>query len=139
MTVRNRHAQTLRGDVGFRRIDDLIALDMAPELHRLLLGLFPLAADIGDHVVDHFRPCLKCSACAGNCLICADQRLFHAVFHQRVQCRDIALQAAIGFDGDKAALCAEPLALCVDDADVVGVDLRHDHRHVGRVAVGGIV
>ena len=109
MAVGHRHAQALRGDVGLCRIDDLAALDMAPEFHRLLLGLFLLAADVGDYVVEHFRPCFKRLAGAGNCLIGADQRLFYAVFHQRVQCRDIALQAAIRFDGDKAALGAKPL------------------------------
>ena len=139
MTVRNRHAQTLRGDVGFRRIDDLIALDMAPELHRLLLGLFFLAADIGDDVVKHFRPRIERLASAGNGLIRADQRLFDAVLHERMQRGHVALQRAVGLDGDKAALGAEALALGVDDADVVRIDLGHDHRDVRGVAVSRII
>ena len=56
-----------------------------------------------------------------------------------MQRRNIALQAAIGLDGDEAALRAETAALRLDDADVVGVQLRDDHRHIRRPAVRGIV
>ena len=52
---------------------------------------------------------------------------------------DIALQAAVGLDRDKAALGAQTLALRGDDLDVVGVDLRHDHRDVRGEAVGAVV
>ena len=139
VTIRAGHTQALRGNCGGGGVFDVVALDFAPELERLLLRLFFFAADIGDDVVDHFWPCFKRLACAGNCLIRADERLFHAVFHQRMQRGDIALQRAVGLDGDKAALRAEALSLCVDDPDVIGVDLRHDHRNVRRPAVRGVV
>ena len=112
---------------------------MAPELHRLLLGLFFLAADIGDDVVKHFRPRIERLASAGNGLIRADQRLFDAVLHERMQRGHVALQRAVGLDGDEAALGAEALALGVDDADVVRIDLGHDHRDVRGVAVSRII
>ena len=52
---------------------------------------------------------------------------------------DIALQAAVGLDRDKAALGAQTLALRGDDLDVVGVDLRHNHRDVRGEAVSAVV
>ena len=56
-----------------------------------------------------------------------------------MQCGNIALQAAVGFDGNKAALGAQTLALCGDDLDVVGVDLGHHHGHVRSEAVCTVV
>ena len=56
-----------------------------------------------------------------------------------MQGRHIALQAAVGLDGHKAALGAQTLALCGDDLDMVGVDLRHDHRHIRGKAVCAVV
>ena len=139
MAVGHRHAQALCGDVGLCRIDDFAVFDMAPEFQRLLLGLFLFAADVWDYIIEHFRPCFKRLAGTGNCLIGTNQRLFYAVFHQRVQCWYIALQAAIRFDGNKTSLGTKPSALCVNDTDMVGVDLRYDHRNIRRVAMGRIV
>ena len=56
-----------------------------------------------------------------------------------MQGRHIALQAAVGLDGHKAALGAQTLALGRDDVDVVGVDLGYDHRHVRGKAVRAVV
>ena len=56
-----------------------------------------------------------------------------------MQGRHIALQAAVGLDGHKAALGAQALALGRDDVDVVGVDLGYDHRHVRGKAVRAVV
>ena len=53
--------------------------------------------------------------------------------------RDVALQAAVGLDGDEAALRAEALALGGDDFEVLGVYFGHDHGHVGGPAVGAVV
>ena len=52
---------------------------------------------------------------------------------------NVALERAVGFDRDEAALRAEALALRVDDLDVLRIELRHDHRDVRRAAVGGVV
>ena len=52
---------------------------------------------------------------------------------------NVALERAVRFDRDEAALCAEALALRVDDLDVLRIELRHDHRDVRRAAVGGVV
>ena len=53
--------------------------------------------------------------------------------------RYIALQGAVGLDGDEASLGAEALSLRFDDLDVVGVDLRDHHRHVRREAMRRVV
>ena len=58
--------------------------------------------------------------------ICAGEHLRDAEIHQWVNSRNVALKGAVGLYGDKAALCAEALSLCVDDFNVVGVDLRHN-------------
>ena len=52
---------------------------------------------------------------------------------------NVALERAVRFDSDKAALRAEALALRVDDLDVLRIELRHDHRDVRCAAMGGIV
>ena len=56
-----------------------------------------------------------------------------------MQSGHIALEGAVGLDGDKAALGAQTLALSGDDVQVLGVDLRHHHGDVGREAVGRVV
>ena len=56
-----------------------------------------------------------------------------------MQGRHIALQAAVGLDGHKAALGAQALALGRDDVDVVGVDFGYDHRNVRGKAVRAVV
>ena len=139
MPVGDRDAETLRRDGRGCGAYDAVALNVPPELEWLLLGLFFLAANEGNDVVDHLRPCFKRFSCAGDRLIGADERPVDAEFHERMQRRNVALQAAIGLDGDETAPCAETAALGVEDADVLGVDLRHDHRHIRRPAVGGIV
>ena len=82
---------------------------------------------------------LKRLACAGDGLIRADEHVRDAVFAQGMQGRHIALQAAVGLDGHKAALGAQTLALGRDDVDVVGVDLGYDHRHVRGKTVRAVV
>ena len=139
MAVLAGHPEALGGDGGPFRLDDLVALDVAPQLQRLLLALFLLAADVGDAVVHHLRPALEGLARAGDGLIGADQRLVQTVFQQGMQGGDIALEGAVGFDRHEAPLGAQALALRVDDGDVVGVDLRHHHGHVVGPAVGGVV
>ena len=104
---------------------------MAPQLQRLLLTLFFFTTDVGNHVIQDIGESLKRFASAGDCLIGADQALGYAVIlHQRVQGRHIALQAAVGLDGNKAALGAQALALCGDDFQVVCIDFRHYHRNI---------
>ena len=140
VAVRNGDAEALRGDDGLLGVDNLVALDVAPQLQRLLLTLFFLAADVGDHIVDDLRHPVEGLARAGNGLIGADQRLVDAeLLHQGVQGGNVALQAAVGFDCDEATLGAQTLALGRDDLNVVGVDLRHHHRHIRGAAVCAVV
>ena len=140
VTVRDRHTEALGSDDRLLGVDDVVALDVAPQLERLTLALFLLAADVGDDVVDDLRHPVEGLAGTGNGLIGADQSLADAeILHQGVQGRDIALQAAVGLDGDEAALGTQALALSGDDVDVVGVDLRHDHRHIRSEAVCAVV
>ena len=56
-----------------------------------------------------------------------------------MQRRNIALQRAVGFDGNKAAFGTQALSLRGDDFSVVVVDFRNHHRHVGGEAVRGVV
>ena len=51
----------------------------------------------------------------------------------------IALQGAVGFDGDKPPLGAQAAALGRDDPRVLRVDLRDHHGHVRRSPVGAVV
>ena len=57
------------------RVDNLIDLNVAPQLHRLLLGFFFLAADIRDDVVENIGIRFKGFAGAGDGLICAGEHL----------------------------------------------------------------
>ena len=110
MTVRDGDAQALRCEGGLGGRDDLIAHDLAPDLEWLALGFLLLAADIGDDVVDDLRAVFERLARARNRLIRTDQHALNAKFRQREQRRHIALQGAVGLDGDKAALRAKALA-----------------------------
>ena len=56
-----------------------------------------------------------------------------------MQCGDIALERAVGFYGDKAALGAETLTLMFDDIEVLGIYFGHDHGHIGSPAVSAVV
>ena len=140
MAVGDGNTEALCGDDGLLSVDDPIALNVAPQLQRLLLALFFLAADVGDDVVHDLRHPVKGLARTGDGLVGADQRLADAeILHQGMQGRHIALQAAIGLDGDETALGAQTLALCRDDLNMVGVDLRHHHRDIRSAAVGAVV
>ena len=59
VTVGNGDTDALGGDGDIVGVYNLVALDMTPDLQRLVLGLLFLTADIGNHVVDHLRPCLE--------------------------------------------------------------------------------
>ena len=139
VAVAHRDAQALRGDAGRRGLDDLVALDVPPQLERLNLALFLLPADIGDDIIHHLRPGRKGFAGAGNRLIGAGQHFGDAKTEQWVQRGHIALQRAVGLDCDEAALGAEALSLRVDDLGVFGVDLGDDHGNILGVPVRGIV
>ena len=119
--------------------DDLSIHHFAPDLQRFLFTFFLFAADVGDDIVDHFRPGLKGFSSAGNRLIGAGQHILDAIFPQRVQCGNIALQRAVGFDGDEAPLGTQTPALRIDGLSMFRVDLRDDHRHIRCKAVGRIV
>ena len=112
---------------------------VAPDFQRLLLGLFLLAADVGNHVVQNLRHGLKGLAGAGNGLVGAGQHLGHAQIQQGMDGGHIALQRAVALYGDKAPLGAQALALGLDDGHVVRVDFRDNHGHVGGGAVGAVV
>ena len=140
VAVRYRHAQALGRDGRGLCLHDLAVLDGAPYLQRLLLGLLLLAADERDQVIDHLRPGLEGLAGAGDRLIGAGEDLGQAeLLLERMQGGNVALDGAVGLDGDEAALGAQTCALCGDDLEVLRVDLRHDHGDIRREAMGGIV
>ena len=112
---------------------------MTPDLQGLLLGLFFLAADIRDEVIDHLRPCLEGLAGAGNRLIGASENLIDA---QRLQGMDgghIALERAVGLDSHKAPLGAETLSLRLNNFDVIRIDFRNHHGNVRGETVSRVV
>ena len=139
MTVRNRHTEALSRDSRRRSLNDLISIDSSPYLQRLLLGLLLFSADIGDEVVDHLRPRLEILACSGNSLIRAGKNLCKTELSQRMERRNVALDRAVGLDCDKASPGAETFSLCLDYLNVVGIDLRHDHRNIGSKSVGRVI
>ena len=140
VAVGNRYAEALCGDDRLLGIDDVVALNMTPQLERLTLALFFLAADVGDDVIHDLGHAVKGLAGTGDGLIGAHQRLADAeVLHQRVQGGNIALQAAVGLDSDEAALGAQTLALSGNDLDVIGIDLGHHHGHIRGKAVCAVV
>src|SRR5699024_5253341 len=69
VAVRGRHAEALGGDERLDGGADHAALDAAPDLHRLALALFLLAADVGDDIVHHLRPGAEGLAGAGDGLV----------------------------------------------------------------------
>ena len=56
-----------------------------------------------------------------------------------MQCGNVALQGAVGLDGDEAPLGTQTFALGLDDGKVVGIDLRHHHGDVVHAPVGGVI
>ena len=139
MTVRYGNAQALCGEVRALRGNYLAALYLAPYLERLSLGLLFLAANVGDDVVYHLGPCLKSLARAGDRLICADENILDSELGKREQRRNVALERAVGFDGDESALCAESFFLRLDYVSVIGVELGDYHRNIGSEAVCAVV
>ena len=139
MAVRACNTQALCGDDRSGRRLDVVALDVAPDLHRLLLALLFLAADVRNNVVYHLGPGLKGLAGTGDRLIGADGNLGRLKVHQSGQRRNVGLDRAVGLNGDKAALGSQTLALCRNDLGMVSVDLRNDHRNVRGTAVSGVV
>ena len=95
MTIRNRDTQTLGCDQRAVSADDLAVFNLAPYLQRFFFRFFFFTADVGDNIIQNFRPAFKGLAGAGNCLISAGQNVFDAIFAKRRECRDIALDGAV--------------------------------------------
>ena len=139
MSVQYRYTQTLTGDFRLCCLDDLSVFDMSPDLQRFLLALFFLAADIRDDILDHFRPCLKVLARAGNRLVSCDHALVRLEFLPCLKCRHITLNRTVRLNSDEAACRAQTFLLMLDNLEMLRVDLRNDHRHVRRPAVRAVV
>ena len=95
MSVRYGNTETLCCNIGSCCLYDLVALDLAPYLQRLLLGLLLLAADEGDEVIHHLGPCLEILACARDSLISTSQHVLQTELSQGVKCGNIALDRAV--------------------------------------------
>ena len=111
---------------------------MSPNLAEFFFALFFFAVDERNDVVNHFGPCGEILSGAGNGLIRTGQRTFDAQIQQRMNGRDIGLQRAVGFDGNKAGFRAKAFPLCVNDFRVVCIDFRDDHRNIRRETVRGV-
>ena len=139
MSVGAGYPQALGADGRFRRVDDLAVFQMTENLQRFLFTLLVLAADIGDHVIHHFRPALEGLACAADGLIGADHDPLGLKIQQGPQGGHIALDGAVGLDGDKAVLGAQTFPLGFDDCRVAAIDLGNQHGNVADAAVGAII
>ena len=139
MPVGDGDADALRRDEGCLRRDNCTIFDAAPDAERLLLALLFFPADVGDHVINHFRPLAEGLPRPGNRLIGRRHDLGDAEAQQRRQRRHIGLNRAVGFDGDEATARAEPFFLRLDDGKMRVVHLGDYHGDVGRPAVRGIV
>ena len=139
MAVADRHADALRRNGRRRGFYDHAVLQAAPDAQRLLLAFFFLAADVGDHIVNHFRPVFKGLARPGNRLIGRRHHRLRPEFPQRMQRRRIALDGAVRLHRNKAPLRAQALFLIWDHLGVLRVQFRDHHRHVRRPAVGAVV
>ena len=96
MTVRYRHANTLRGEFRAFCRYYFAVFYLTPNFKRLFFALFFLAADKGDNVIYHFGPAFKGLARARNCLIGGNKHPFNAEFFiKRVKGGHIALQRAV--------------------------------------------
>ena len=75
VAIRNRHAQALGGKARSIGGDDLVTLDVAPQLQGFLLALFFLTADVGDDVIQNVGEGFKGLASTGDSLVGADQHV----------------------------------------------------------------
>ena len=139
MAVGAGHPQALGADSRFGRVDDLAVFQMAENFQRFLFALFILAADVGDHVIHHFRPALEGLACTADGLIGANHDLLGLKVQQGPQGGHVALDGAVGLDGDEAVFRAQTLPLSLDHRRVVAVDLGDQHGNVADAAVGAVV
>ena len=139
VAVGDGHADALGGDEGSLGLDDDTVLNGTPDAQGLLLGLLLLAADVGDHVVDHLGPLLEGLACTGNGLVGGGHHQGGLELHEGGQSGHVGLDGAVGLHGDEAALRAQSGSLCLNDGQMLGVDLGDHHGHVGGPAVGRVV
>ena len=139
VTVLAGHAEALGGDGQIIPCHNFAVLQEAEDFQRFLLAFFFFAADVGDAVVHHLGPAVKGFSCAGNRLVGTHQDIIQTVLQQGSQGRDIALDRAVGLDGNEALFCAQALSLGIDHTDVVCIDFRHHHGHICCPAVGAVV
>ena len=112
---------------------------MAENTQRFFLALLFFAADVRNDVADHLGPVLEILAGAGNSLISGDYSLIGLEFFPCRKSRRIALDRAVGLDGDESACGSQSLLLERDNVAVLGIDLRNDHGHIRCPAVGTVV
>ncbi|MNC22092.1 hypothetical protein D3C75_700820 [compost metagenome] len=139
MAVGYGNPDALGGDGRACGFHDSAVHDASPNTQGLLLALLFLAADIRNHVVDHFRPILEGFAGAGNGLIGGCHHGGRLEGCQCAQRRHIALDRAVGLYGNKAGFGAQTLALMFDNGDMARVDLGNHHGNVRRPAVGRVI
>ncbi|MNJ60468.1 hypothetical protein D3C77_562030 [compost metagenome] len=139
MSVRYRYADTLRRNQRRACFNNLAILNPAPDAQRLLLALLLFPADIRNDVVQHFRPIAEVFTSSGNRLICRCDHGCRFKIQQGMQSRDIALDGAIGFNGNKPSLRSKPFALRGNDFEMLRVYFRDHHRYIRRPAMSRIV
>ena len=139
VTVCDRHPQALGGEGRALRRHNHTVFDLTPDFQRLLLRFLLFATDIGDDVVHHFGPTLKGLAGSGNGLVGAHEHLFNTELVQREEGGHVALQRAVGFNGDEATFGAQAFALIGDNLLMMGIEFRNNHRHVRGATMGAVV
>ena len=143
MTVAAGNAQALGADHRLRRVHDHRAVALVfhstPQLQGLVFALLVFPADIGDDVIHHLRPALEGLAGTADRLVGAYADLGGLKVQQGGQGRHIALDGAVGFDGNEAVLASQALPLGFDHSQVIRVDLRHYHGNVFNAAAGTVI
>ena len=137
--VGDGNAEALSRNGRLHGVGDDAVFHMAPDLHGLLLRLLLFAADVGDQIIRHLRPRLERLTGAGDRLVCADQDLLQTETAQGMKSGHIALDGAVGLDCDEPAPHPQSLSLCLHHFNMLGVQFRNHHGHVGRPAVGAVI
>ena len=139
MAVEHRNPHALAGDLRRLRLHDLAVLHVAQHPQGLLLAFLFLSADVGDDILHHLRPVLKCLARSGDRLIGSGHHFLRTELLPGRQAGRIALDGTVGLHRDKSPGGPKPLLLIRDHVEVIDVHLRDHHGHIRRPAVSAVV
>ena len=139
MAVQDRNADTLAGDHGRNRRNDLSVLHLSPDPERFLLALLLLSADVRNNVLYHLRPVLEGFAGAGDRLVGGHHRFIGLELFPGAEYRSIALYGAVRLYCYKTSGGPQSLLLGLDHFEMLRIDLRNDHRYIRSPAMRTVI